>query len=123
MSISGNLFKGVDMIANNVLKQVEGKNWVFYKATCSCGDDDCTLTLELGYEEIGNDPEFKEIDLNIYGRIGVYYPSFWEKIKLIWKFLTRGYVESEKTFIFNGKPAIQDFIKALQEGLEKLGSN
>ena len=38
-------------IAKNVMLNDEFKNCVFYKVGCDCGNNDCTLDIELEYQE------------------------------------------------------------------------
>lgn len=107
------------MISNNVMVQDEGKDYIFYKASCACGNDDCTQTLELCFTEI-KEVEIKEVELNLYENLGVYNLGFWKRIKTAFKVLTCGYLELQGVFIFNGEKAIADYIIALENGLEKL---
>jgi hypothetical protein len=113
--------EGENMVSNNIMIQDEGEGYIFYKASCACGDDDCNMTLWLDYHEMSKG-EFKEIELHLFGRVGVYHPGFWQKIKLIWKLLIQGYVGAEKVFIFHGEKALADYIKALEEGLKKVST-
>jgi len=107
------------MISNNVMVQDEGKDYIFYKASCACGSDDCNQTLELGFRDF-KEADLKEIELNLYGRLGQYHLNFWERVKIAFKVLTNGYVELQSDFVFRGEKAIADYIKALEDGLEKI---
>ena len=107
------------MISHNVMIQDEGEDYIFYKASCACGSDDCTQTLELGVIDF-KDAGVKEVELNVYGRLGQYHLNFWERVKIAFKVLTNGYVELQSEFVFHGEKAIADYIKALEDGLEKI---
>ncbi len=117
--VSGYSSRGRGMISNNIMIQDEGDDYIFYKASCACGSDDCTQTLELGFIDF-KEAELKEVELNIYGNLGDYHLGFWERIKKAFKVLVYGYLEINSDFVFRGEKAIADYIKALEDGLEKV---
>lgn len=115
------------MTSKNICKTHEFDNAIFYKAQCSCSSNNHEQTLVL-----------EKLEQNIYLQLyhKVYCTAFWcptsipdkfkdyfIRIKLAYNILTKGYVEYEGEFIFEDKQSIQDYISALQEGLNKLSND
>jgi hypothetical protein len=101
----------------------EFKDAIFYRVACDCGDERCDLTLTLELDEHGI------IFLNIYKKLrassywGNYWNHFdfirvfWNKIKMTFKIWTQGYIEVEESTVFQNEDHIENFIKALEEGI------
>lgn len=115
------------MTSKNICKTHEFDKSVFYKAHCSCSSENHTQTLVLDVED-------EQLYLRIYHK--VFCAAFWcpinfnqilkdfyIRLKLAYQILTKGYVEYEGEFIFEDETSIQDYINALQEGLNKIKSN
>jgi hypothetical protein len=115
------------MTSKNICVTHEFDNAIFYKAHCSCSLEEHEQTLVL--EKIEED-----IYLQLYHK--VFCTAFWcpisipeqfkdyfIRIKLAFNMLIKGYVEYEGEFIFEDKQSIQDYINALQEGLNKLSEH
>ncbi len=110
------------MISNRVMKQDEGRDTVWYRVACDCGDKDCDLSLELEY-----DKELDMVFLNMYKKFcwtskwsGWWWRSKWPRLKAALKILFIGYIEIEGCLIIKGGGHIGTFIEALQEGQRKL---
>lgn len=112
------------MISNRIMKIDEFKNSVIYRASCSCSDPDCDLTLELEIDEELEDMMilnlYKKLRWSSYWHNDKWYINLFNRIKVSLKLLFTGYIEVEESFIFQGKSQIDSFIKALDEGKEKL---
>lgn len=108
----------------SIMKTREYPDSVFYKAECSCGSHDKRLILELDEDGI--------MSLTIYVDMGFYdasdhkniffdfFKRWWKRIKMASSILFLGRAEFEEDFIFHGERAIEDYIIALDLGLEKL---
>jgi len=96
---------------------------VFYRATCACGIDDHDLALILEFDE--DLPDM--VTLVMFKDL--VYASYWEdslwgrfkkRILGTLRMLFTGYIKVEESFIFQGERQIDEFINALQEGMEKI---
>ena len=101
----------------------EYDDMVIYKAQCWCGSEDCHHELILGYDsdlglslEICTNTDFKEMWL--YGPSSRFdkVKLLWKRIKVAFKILFLGRAVLSSYFMFRSE-AIDDYIKALQEGL------
>ena len=111
---------------DKIMKLDEYENAIFYRAACSCTDSRCDLSLELEMDE-----EINMIFLNIYEDL--YYASYWEtdnwfidkwyRIKGALQLLFTGRIKIGDTFIFRGVDQINDFLIALEKGIEQLKIN
>jgi hypothetical protein len=113
------------------MKMSEFEDAVFYKAQCNCMDDTCTHTIELEMQDlkVNNVVEHRDISLNFYtdcyladyfGKDRNLISKMWFRIKYAFILIFTGKIMMEQYFMFNGKKAIQDYIDALQEGINKL---
>lgn len=100
----------------------KGKNpAIYYTAVCGCGDH--YKNIELEYIEDVND-----IQANLYYDLHSkdYYWSdnifqrIWHRIKLALRILIKGSVKVHGDFLFSSSEQIDDYIKALQEGRNKI---
>ena len=101
---------------------------VFYRASCACTDKRCDLHLSLE-----RDKEFNTISLELND--DMYYYSFqwienpswfldkWYRIKGAIRILFTGRIKINNSFIFQGEDHIQDFLNALNSGMEKFKKN
>lgn len=105
-----------------IMELDEYEDAIFYRASCSCGDQrqDTSLYLEL-------DRETDMIYLHLFSE--VYYSSYWTdnwfidkwyRIKDALRLIFTGKIKIENTFLFEGEEQIKDFINMLQIGIEKL---
>jgi hypothetical protein len=113
------------MISNNITKVSEYDDAIFYKAVCDCMCDTHDQTLHLEY-----DKKFKVLSLNLYNNVcypdwigGNWFRKIWRRITASFKLLFTGELELTGEFIFNGEPAVKDYIKALNAGMKKLKEN
>jgi hypothetical protein len=110
-----------------VMRTNEFLDSIFYRVCCDCGDPDCDLTLEFEY-----DKDINYVTLNIYKNLrasahwGDYWDHFdfiriwWNKIKMIWIILTKGYIEVCEETMLKDIEHIDNFIKALEEGKRRV---
>ena len=120
-----------------IMRTEEFDDAIFYRAGCDCGNQDHDIVLELERDEDMPDT----ILLNIYTDmewcsyfIGEYAPDFddklmrvwnilkrlWYKLKAVYRILIKDHIKVEHTFIFRGELQIRSFIKALEDGIEKI---
>lgn len=111
------------MTSLRIMKTEDFQYSVFYRAACSCGSDEHDITLILEHDE--DIPSM--INLVMHKDLAwcsYWGGSWWQRLKRrIFgpaRMLFTGYVEVEETFIFQGKEQIEEFISALNEGIEKL---
>ena len=105
------------------MKIDEFKDSITYRASCDCTSQDCDMTLDL---EV--DRKCKMILLSIYkdlhwssswGANDNWFLDKWIRIKTSIKMLFTGHVEVQESFIMRDTQ-IDDFVKALKDGKEKL---
>jgi len=111
------------MISNRVMKMDEFKEAIFYKADCSCGEDDHITTIEMEY-----DSQINDISINFYKTIAWcshwnnynWFERVWKQLKASIKLLFTGYIELEEIFTLEGGEHLNTFIEALHEGRDKV---
>jgi hypothetical protein len=95
---------------------------IFYRAACECGSEDCDLTLELE-----KDSDIHQITLALYKDLywaaywhddDKWYKNLWLRIKAALRILFIGRIKVEESFLFGSREQIEDFIKALESGME-----
>lgn len=113
------------MISNNIVKVSEYDDAIFYKAVCDCMCDDHNQTIHLEY-----DKKVNLMLLNLYNHVryndwvgGSWFRKMCRRMTASVKLLFTGEIELTGEFIFNGEPAIKDYIKALNSGIRKLKEN
>jgi hypothetical protein len=113
------------MITNNICKTAEYEDSVVYKAICACTDSYHDQTLWVEYNK-----EVNHLELTIYSDL--IYPDWdedtwlkkiWKRVKTASKLLFTGEIEISSSFLFDKKESIQDYIKALKEGMNKVENN
>lgn len=112
-------------IPNNIAKTAEYDDAIFYKAVCDCMCDDHNQTLHLEY-----DKKFNLMTLDLCNNVcyndwvgGSWFRKMWRRMTASVKLLFTGEIELTGEFIFNGEPAIKDYIKALNSGIRELKEN
>jgi hypothetical protein len=113
------------MTEKRVMKLNEFEDAIYYRASCSCGEPKCDLTIEL---EKGKDVDM--IFLNMYKTLywsshwqsDNFFETMWIRIKGALKMLFIGYVRVEESFIFQGDDQIDAFLDALKEGRDYLNN-
>lgn len=99
--------------AKGILKINDWGNSRMYKAVCSCGDDDCSHTIDIEADH--------EVSVTIYTRTRT---NFWSKTRWshIWTLLTKGYTDFETTIVLDKQTAINyaETIKSAVKDLEEL---
>ena len=83
--------------ARGILKINDWGDSKMYKAVCSCGDDDCSHTVDI---EADN-----EVNVTIYTRTRT---NFWSKTRWshIWSLLTQGHADFETTVVLDKQAAL-----------------
>lgn len=98
--------------AKGILKINDWGNSRMYKAVCSCGDDDCSHTIDIEADH--------EVSVTIYTRTRT---NFWSKTRWshIWTLLTKGYTAFETTIVLDKQTAINyaETIKSAVKDLEE----
>jgi len=114
---------GDQKITSRVMRLEEFDDAIYYRVACQCGNQDCDLMLELDY-----DKEFGSINLHMYKKLaasadwGNYWEHFdfirvgWNKIKMCWTIITKGYIEISEDTMISDEEHIDNFIVALQQG-------
>jgi len=113
------------MTEKRVMKLNEFEGAIYYRASCSCGEPKCDLTIELEKEK-----DVDMICLNIYKNLywsshwqsDNFFKNMWIRIKGALKMLFVGYVKVEESFIFQGDEQINAFLDALKEGRDYLNN-
>lgn len=111
------------MPSNNVMIAKEFGDSIYYKIGCECMSDAHTKTVALEYDEEINDVKmvfFADLILNNYFTAMAWWEKPWFRIKNALRILIKGRVEVQSDFMWMDPKAIDDFIKALEEGRDKL---
>lgn len=120
------------MTSTRISKTSEGKDYIYFRAACSCGNDRDSHVIEISddldhlgviemsfYSTQWDCIYFNNPDLNKET-----FRNFWWRLKRrvvnSFKLLFFGYYETEVNFMFQGEEQIQDYINAIQEGLAKV---
>jgi hypothetical protein len=114
------------MTEKRVMKLNEFENAIYYRASCSCGEPKCDLTIELEKDEGLPDMIFLNMYKNLYWssywQSDNFFKNAWIRIKGAFKMLFTGYVKVEESFIFQGDKQIDAFLNALKEGRDYLNN-
>ena len=106
---------------------------IMFRAECDCGhqDHDMTIDIEIDKNDIVSINFYKKMAVNAYywydpndlffDRIIGKVKSVWKRIKVCTEILFTGFTKMESEFTFLEKEHIEDFIKALEYGKEKIG--
>jgi len=119
------------MTSKRICVTSSGREFIFYRAECSCGSDnhahiieiskaDANLgCLEMSFYSTQVDRDWWKVPNkdNPYAIRNMWW-AFKRRIRFAFNILFRGYFETEVDFMFNGEDQIRDYIKALEEGLE-----
>lgn len=83
--------------AQGILKINDWGTSKMYKAVCSCGNDECSHTIDIEADD--------EVNITIYATART---DFWSKTRWshIWSLLTRGYATFETTIVLNKQSAL-----------------
>ena len=117
-----------------VMKMSELNNGanIMYRASCACMDPDCDVWIDIEW-----DPEIGETVLQFYAKVGYWgeyedhskclirriptkIKNLWYRFKKAAELFFTGYLNSEGSFLMEKSEQIEDFIGALNEGLEKV---
>lgn len=88
-------------------------DFIMYKTTCDCMDDEHDLTLCI-------EKEHGMVALCLYQSIYLYKENLWQRIKLALSILLKGRIQLEGGFIFRGKDHIKDLVDHLNQAVEKI---
>jgi hypothetical protein len=109
-------------ISENIMKIGEGPEHIIYRSDCGCGSNDHSQTLFLDLDEdFGLGMRlYADIDVPIYYGNGNMFSRAWLRVKYAFRLLFTGNIHMESDFLFRGAGHIEDYITALQQGLDKL---
>lgn len=122
----------MDKISTGICIVSEYDDTIFFKAQCSCTDAEDEQRLCMSYNR-----DLQQVELLISSNLSTEYApnsytsGMWETIsdwtkslvfncKQVYRLLTTGILTVEASFLFESEAQIQDYITALQQGLEKL---
>ena len=109
------------MTSYNIMKLKEFDDSVFYRAACDCTSKDHDITLMLSKDDSDSIDLVLFMDVRFHSWWNMnWFKIQWLKFKWILKLIFTGRIEMEGDFIFQGKEHIQEFINALNEGMDKL---
>jgi len=110
------------LTSKRIMKMSEGDSYVFYRLSCSCGDSEDDIDLELSHD----DDIFEMVNIDMYGDFkwcycnDPFHVRMWKRITGSLRLLFTGHVEMHHGLIIQGEDHINDFIVALEEGLDKI---
>lgn len=123
------------MTSTRISKTAEGKDYIYFRASCSCGNDRDSHVIKIS-DDLDNlgiiemsfySTQWDCIWFNNPDRDKETFRNFWWRLKRrvvnSFKLLFFGYYETEVDFMFQGEEQIKDYINALQEGLNKIKSH
>lgn len=97
--------------AQGILKINDWGKTQMYKAVCSCGNDECSHTIDIEADH--------EVNVTIYATTRT---DFWSKTRWshIWSLLIRGYAIFETTIVLNKQSALNyaEIIKTAVKDVE-----
>ena len=115
------------MISNKICKLNEfDDESIWYKAICPCGCDE-SLDIEIEKQiSISKDNQYPILYLRFYKNSYInifstnWFSNILERIRISFKILIFGKYETTGEYYIQDVEHIEDFIKALEEGKEKL---
>lgn len=110
-------------ISSRVMKVHEFEDCIIYRLACDDGDPEHDLTIEIEYDKKLNMCFFnfcKRLAWCAYWGSDNWFLCQWKKIKTIFKILFTGYIEVEECLIIQDPEHMEGFIRALNEGKQKL---
>lgn len=107
------------MTSKNIMQIHTFDDSIFYKTACDCcGDHEMTIEMEH---------DLNTIYLHLYSIVGHknkkgknFLKTFWNRILDATRIIIAGEIKSEEEFIMGSVDQINSFIKALEEGRNKL---
>ncbi len=120
--------------SKGIMKNAEYDDTIFYTAQCSCGYETHNHSIQLDYDnEIPDMITFMlyskfdfhvwrddRLEEGIVNSIKDLFSAFRNRIKYAFKVLFIGSFEWDEAFMFQGEKQVEDYIKALNEGLAKM---
>lgn len=97
------------------MKTGDFEDSIFFRVGCSCDDPDHDTSIEVCYDEQCN-----LLSLNFFKKFDVGNWSLKRVLKLFWDLITKKPTILYEEMIFADEKHIKDFIKAIEEGLEKV---
>lgn len=87
-----------------------------FKTTCQCTSEDHTIDVIV--ETLSKNDKFPMATL-IFKAL-VYPKTLWERIKVAWCVLFKGYYDSEEEFIFRDETHLMHFSSALYQAIKEI---
>jgi len=99
-----------------VMELSKTKNWILYRAACKClsSDHDITIEIEVDDYDFIYLTFYKEISASSYNKN--WFLEKMNRIKMAFKILFTGYINTESDFILGGETQINDFLAAIESG-------
>lgn len=112
------------MTSRNICLTNEFPNGDYYKVHCDCGSDEHNQTMEI---EVNDGTIYLRFYQKVFSK-HMWCPIEWSetvkdwkmRFSTAWTILTKGYVEYESEFLFQNENAIEDYMKAIKQSLEKM---
>lgn len=98
---------------NNISKLRDYKDFVIYRANCSCMDPDHDQSLLMEFT-----PDFGEDGIALHLEHNISKAPLKTRLKFLFTGTLDGY--NTATFIFHGSEAIVSYMNALRDGLHRL---
>src|SRR4030042_6935067 len=112
----------------------EWEKSLMFQAACECGDEEHHLTIDISCDKDNGLLEiwfFKKLEVDAYFGTCQYddpaLERIWDKIKVLWKrvkiasrILFTGWYTLESVFLFTDPEHLNDFIKALNYGKNRI---
>jgi len=96
----------------------------YYRATCSCGSADHNLDVNVELVTLEDKTKYLQLVFNtnvyVHDEDEPWYRSIWWRIKAAFKILRSGWLEGNHDFIFRDERHINDFLDALQQGIDEV---
>ena len=95
-----------------------------YRVDCACGDHEHSSHIDIEYDQELNDIQlvfYKTVHYEYWNENdGFFYwfKNIWVRIKKATKLIFTGDIEMSESFMLIGEDHINNFIEAMQEGLE-----
>jgi hypothetical protein len=112
------------MTSRNIALTSEYPNGDFYTIICDCGSDDHNTSMIVEVED-------GIVQIQFYKKIwckslwcpvswGDHFKDWYNRFKIVWNVLSKGYAEYEGEFLIQNEQAIDDLVEAIQNSKLKM---